>query len=177
MNTGRLLLLPDDPEAPERERRLAALGLGAAPVPALDAHAARLAAGAGAPFAGVNFVHTDHQYLAGLHPRGVPAAARRLPRAHGFCPYVVVRRKALVLDDVRDYPRFSPNEAVDLSGVHAYLGAPLTDHDGFVLGTLWAAAREPRDWGREALALVKTLAAELAPLVREGGAERRGGGA
>ncbi|MFD6153426.1 GAF domain-containing protein [Streptomyces sp. NPDC060243] len=166
MNTGRLLLLPDDPEAPERERRLAARGLGAAPVPALDAHAARLAAGAGASFAGVNFVHTDHQYLAGLHPRGVPAAARRVARAHGFSPYVVVRRKALVLDDVRDYPRFSPNEAVDFSGIRAYLGAPLTDHDGFVLGTLWAAAREPRDWGREALALVKTLAAEVAPLVR-----------
>ncbi|MGQ4418017.1 GAF domain-containing protein, partial [Streptomyces sp. SAS_269] len=140
--------------------------------PALDAFADHLARLTGAPYAMVNFVGEDRQFFAGLR---VPVAApvvredgsrpevgRVLPRDHGFCPHVVVRRKALVLEDVRDYPRFAGNPVVDEYGIRSYLGAPLIDSSGMALGTVCAADVAPRAWGRTGLETIKSLAAELA---------------
>ncbi|MET7290161.1 GAF domain-containing protein [Streptomyces sp. NPDC005573] len=167
-----LLLTPEDREAPARISRLRRLGLGERPEPALDAFADRLAGLTGAPYAMVNFVGQDHQFFAGLSvPATAPVAredgsraeiGRVLPRGHGFCPHVVVRRKALVLEDVRDYPRFAGNPVVDAYGIRSYLGAPLADGSGMVLGTVCAADMEPRAWGRSGLETIKALAAELA---------------
>ncbi|MEV0844593.1 GAF domain-containing protein [Streptomyces sp. NPDC049954] len=162
MTFGRLLLTPEDAQAPARLERLRALGLGERPEPALDAVAQRLADRLDVPYAAVNFVTPVHQFLAGRHPCAQPSTVRRtLPRDHGYCPYVVVRRKALVLEDVRQFPRFATNPVVYQWGVLAYLGAPLMDGDGLALGTVCAATREPRAWGGEGLDVVKTLAAEL----------------
>jgi GAF domain-containing protein len=74
---------------------------------------------------------------------------------------VVVRRKALVLEDVRDYPRFAGNAVVDEFGILSYLGAPLIDSTGTVLGTVSAADVRPRTWGRAGLETVKSSAADL----------------
>ncbi|MGW0582160.1 GAF domain-containing protein, partial [Streptomyces sp. NPDC002920] len=68
---GRLLLTPEDREAPARTRRLRRLGLGERPEPALDAFADRLAELTGAPYAMVNFPDGQRQFFAGLHtPEG-----------------------------------------------------------------------------------------------------------
>ncbi|MGW3646865.1 GAF domain-containing protein [Streptomyces sp. NPDC000878] len=173
---GRLLLTPEDKDAPARIRRLRGLGLGERPEPALDAFADRLAELVGAPYAMVNFIGEERQFFAGLHVPGdtgtsggtgadsgdvKPRVGRRLPRDHGFCPHVVVRRKALVLEDVRDYPRFAGNPVVDEFGIHSYLGAPLIDTTGMALGTVCAADLEPRPWGRAGLETIKAMAAEL----------------
>ncbi|MFD0268263.1 GAF domain-containing protein [Streptomyces sp. NPDC127106] len=169
-STGHLLLTPVDREAPARAVRLRELGLGQRPDSALDAFARRIAEVLQAPYAGVNFVGEERQFFAGLHhapdaqPSGYPA--RVLPRDHGYCPHVVVRRRALVLEDVRDFARFAGNAVVDESGVRSYAGAPLTDRQGMVLGTVCAVDVEPRRWGTEGLATVKSLAAELADLLR-----------
>ncbi|MCS0599818.1 GAF domain-containing protein [Streptomyces sp. LP11] len=173
-----LLLTPEDKEAPARAERLRRLGLADRPDPALDVVARHLAGHTGAPYAMVDFVGEDRQFFAGLC---VPPVApfvredgsaarlgRTLPRDHGFCPHVVVRRKALVLEDVRDYPRFAGNPVVDEYGIHAYLGAPLTDSSGMVLGTVCAMDTEPRVWGRAALETVKALAAELVGRLERG---------
>ncbi|MEU2286579.1 GAF domain-containing protein [Streptomyces sp. NPDC013178] len=167
---GRLLLTPEDKEAPARMRRLRRLGLGERPDPALDAFADRLAELAGAPYAMVNFIDEEQQLLAGLHTPdggraargGKPELSRRLPRDHGYCPYVVVRRKALVLEDVRDYPRFAGNPVVDEYGIRSYLGAPLIDTTGTVLGTVSVADLAPRPWGKAGLETIKATAADLA---------------
>ncbi|MEV6832921.1 GAF domain-containing protein [Streptomyces sp. NPDC051133] len=166
-----LLLTPEDKEAPARVHRLRRLGLADRPEPALDAFAGRLARLSGVPYAMVNFVGEDHQFFAGL---SAPALApfvredgtaavlgRTLPRDHGFCPHVVVRRKALVLEDVRDYPRFAGNPVVDEYGIHSYLGAPLIDSSGMALGTVCAADTAPRAWGKAGLDTIKALAADL----------------
>ncbi|MCZ0985649.1 GAF domain-containing protein [Streptomyces diastatochromogenes] len=166
-----LLLTPEDREAPARISRLRRLGLGERPEPGLDAFACHLAQLTGAPYAMVNFIGADHQFFAGLR---IPVAApvvredgsrpevgRVLPRDHGFCPHVVVRRKALVLEDVRDYPRFAGNPVVDEYGIRSYLGAPLIDSSGMALGTVCASDVAPRAWGRSGLETIKALAAEL----------------
>ncbi|MFB8777654.1 GAF domain-containing protein [Streptomyces broussonetiae] len=169
--TGRLLLTPDDKEAPARARRLRHLGLGQRPDPALDAFAARLAGRVEAPYAMVNFLDERGQFFAGLHTPLTgplvrddgtrPLIGRFLPRDHGFCPHVVVRHKALVLEDVRDYPRFAGNPVVDEFGIRSYLGAPLIDTTGMVLGTVCAADIRPRPWGRTGLDTIKSTAADL----------------
>ena len=176
---GRLLLTTEDNDAPARTRRLRGLGLGERPEPALDAFADRLAELVGAPYAMVNFIGEERQFFAGLHVPGdadtlaggdagadseevKPRVGRRLPRDHGFCPHVVVRRKALVLEDVRDYPRFAGNPVVDEFGIHSYLGAPLIDTAGMALGTVCVADFGPRPWGRAGLETIKAMAAELA---------------
>ncbi|MEU5536079.1 GAF domain-containing protein [Streptomyces sp. NPDC020362] len=167
-----LLLTPEDKEAPARISRLRRLGLGERPEPALDAFADHLARLTGAPYAMVNFIGEDHQFFAGLRTPVTapvvredgsrPEVGRVLPRDHGFCPHVVVRRKALVLEDVRDYPRFAGNPVVDEYGIRSYLGAPLIDSSGMVLGTVCASDIAPRAWGRSGLETIKALAAELA---------------
>ncbi|MEV2218045.1 GAF domain-containing protein [Streptomyces sp. NPDC050997] len=169
---GRLLLTPEDEEAPARARRLSRLGLGEHPDPALDAYADHLAELTGAPYAMVNFIDENRQFFAGLHlpevaPRVVkadgstPVLGRQLARDHGFCPHVVVRRKALVLEDVCDYPRFAGNAVVDEFGIRSYLGAPLIDSTQMVLGTVCVVDVEPRPWGRAGLEAIKASAAEL----------------
>lgn len=168
---GRLLLTPEDKEAPARSARLHGLGLGERPEPALDAFADRLAELTGAPYAMVNFIDENRQFFAGLHAPDVrpvaqpdetkPQLGRHLERDHGFCPHVVVRRKALVLEDVCDYPRFAGNPVVDEFGIRSYLGAPLIDSTGMVLGTVCVVDVEPRPWGRPGLETIKSAAAEL----------------
>ncbi|MEU6372908.1 GAF domain-containing protein [Streptomyces sp. NPDC046909] len=168
---GRLLLTPEDKEAPARVRRLHGLGLGEHPEPALDTFADRLAELTEAPYAMVNFIGEDRQFFAGLHTPAVrpvvpadeakPELGRQLGRDHGFCPHVVVRRKALVLEDVRDYPRFAGNPVVDEFGIRSYLGAPLIDSTGMVLGTVCVADIEPRPWGKAGLETIKSAAADL----------------
>ncbi|EPH40283.1 GAF domain-containing protein [Streptomyces aurantiacus] len=173
--TGRLLLTPVDKEAPARVRRLRELGLGERCEPGLDAFADRLARVMDAPYAMVNFIDEERQFFAGLHaPTPVdedaepPAGAlgRHMARERGYCPHVVVRGKALVLEDVSDYPRFAGNPVVDEMGIRSYLGAPLTDRAGFVLGTVCVADVRPRPWGRAGLDTIKAMAAELAEHVR-----------
>ena len=172
------LLTPSDPDAPWRAARLRELGLGQGPDRELDEFARELAMAAqqlsGAetpPFAMVNFV-TDRQCLGGLYnppsndPAGAVELGREVPLDHGYCPHVVVRRKALVLDDVCDYPRFAGNPVVDKLGIRTYVGAPLIDRTGAALGTICVVDSEPRPWGHPGLDFIKERAAELMQRIR-----------
>jgi GAF domain-containing protein len=160
-HTSRLLLTPDDPDARLRVQRLAELGIGPEPDPAFDEAARELAAATGAPYALVTLIDEHRQFFAGQHAPPGETCSRTFTRDHGFCPHVVVRRRALVLEDVRDFPRFAANPAVDESGIRAYLGAPLMDPSGIALGTICAADRTPRQWGRRGLRIVKAAANRL----------------
>ncbi|GAA1791360.1 GAF domain-containing protein [Planosporangium flavigriseum] len=179
---SRQSLTPVDREAPHRVQRLRELGIGETPDPEFDEFAHKLAQITGAPYAMVNFISENRQYFAGLHtpPAGAnpeTAAAgqpgRVMSRDHGYCPHVVVRRKALVLDDVCDYPRFAGNPVVDEIGIRSYLGAPLIDHTGTTLGTICVVDTEPRPWGRTGLKTIKALAAELTERIHQREGQRR----
>ncbi|MFC9946465.1 GAF domain-containing protein [Streptomyces pratensis] len=173
--TSRPLLTPVDQDGSRRSARLRKLGLGEradASFVSFDAFADRVAEVTGTPFSIVNFIDGNRQFFAGLHtPAGADgdlgAAAsagrsgRYLARDHGYCPHVLVRRKALVLEDVCDFPRFAGNPVVDDIGIRSYLGAPLIDRTGVALGTVCAVDTVPRPWGRAGLETIKLLAREI----------------
>lgn len=175
-------LLPPDHDAPKRSARLRELGLGQTRESEFDAFAHEVALEAqelaglpATPVAFVNLVGED-QFVCGVYTP--PAAAElvdgvletRIPLNAGYCPHVVIRRKALILDDVLDYPRFAGNPIVDRLMVRSYAGAPLTDRTGTVLGTVCVVDSEPRPWGKAGLDLMKRRAADLADRIqrREG---------
>ncbi|MCT2591686.1 GAF domain-containing protein [Streptomyces sp. N2-109] len=183
--TAHLLLTPEDADAPERVLRLRELGIGEVPVPEFDDFARKLAGITGAPYAMVNFIDENRQYFGGLYapaadhavglgpaPAQTAGVGRVMARDHGYCPHVVVRRKALVLEDVCDYPRFAGNPVVDEIGIRSYLGAPLIDRTGMALGTVCVVDQEPRPWGRQGLETIKTMAADLVDQIHRRERER-----
>jgi len=177
----RLLDGPPLDGAEHRVARQRELGLSNVPDARFDELARKIVESTGALAAMVNFVGDQRQYFAGLAVNadsapGDPALlgdpGREMDLEHGFCPHVVTRRKALVLDDVYSYPRFSGNPVVDELGVRSYLGAPIIDDDGTVLGTVCAVDPSPRSgaeyngWGQRSLDVIKSVASEVIAEIR-----------
>ncbi|NYI03487.1 GAF domain-containing protein [Allostreptomyces psammosilenae] len=178
------------PGGSDRTARLTQLGLNDSDSDQAFERFAELAARlTGAPIAMVNFVNDERQMFrglclynpsasdeaAGVAPQGgggggqvVPyqLSRRDMPLTHGFCPHVVALRSPLALNDVLAYPRFSGNPVVNELGVRSYLGTPLIDDTGTVLGTLCVLDHSPRDWGRERLKGLGLLAEALLSEVR-----------
>ncbi len=172
--TIHTLMTPVDHEAPHRVRRLNELGIGEQPDPEFDEFAQKLAQMTGAPYAMVNFISEERQYFAGLYAiEGGGDPGRVMAKTHGWCPHVVVRRLALVLDDVCAYPRFAGNPVIDEIGVRAYLGAPLIDRTDTTLGTICVGDTQQHQWGREGLQTIKAMAADLVDRINRREAQRR----
>ncbi|MFF0287087.1 GAF domain-containing protein [Streptomyces sp. NPDC005262] len=176
--TGRPLLTPVDRDSSVRTRRLRMLGLGErvdTSFRSVDAFADQVAEVTAVPYSMVNFTDGNRQFFAGLHtPAGTRTGSdlaataagsdrggRYMALDHGYCPHVVARRKALVLEDVCDYPRFAGNPVVDEIGIRSYPGAPLIDRTGIALGAVCAVDTVPRPWGRVGLDTINSLAQEL----------------
>ncbi len=169
----------------QRTRRLRSLGLNdPSPDEAFDRFAQLAVSITNAPIAMVNFINDERQMFRGLYippstsedpddgrtwaERGIPfdLPTREMPLSHGFCPHVVAHRAPLALDDVFAYPRFAGNPVVNELGVRAYLGVPLVDDDGTVIGTVCVLDREPRSWGRQRLHAMQRLAEALLSEIR-----------
>jgi GAF domain-containing protein len=157
-------------DADAREAVLDRLGLGTGPDEMFDAFARRFAEKAAnlikadeTSIALVNFV-TDKQHFSGRYVSPTHPAAtvipRNMPDDYGYCPHVIARGKALILDDVCDYPRFAGNIVVDAVGIRTYIGAPLIN-DGTTFGTICIIDREPKPWGPPALEFIKNEASDL----------------
>ena len=167
-------LTPDQfrQEGEQRRRRLQVLGLNAPEPEETFDRIARIAASlTQAPLAMVNFMTDERQMFRGMYvPKDggggeiafdLSKLAREAPADYGFCPHVVAQGSQLALDDVFDYPRFKGNPLVNDIGVRAYLGTPLRDHTGMILGTVCVADTEPRKWGRERMESMQQLTETL----------------
>jgi GAF domain-containing protein len=166
---------------PARAEALRRLQLAAVADETFDEVARRIADSTGSLAAMVNLVGEERMFFAGVAMRSDLAPGdpllladpgREMALDHGFCPHVVARRKALVLDDVCAYPRFAGNPVVDELGVRSYLGAPLIDDDGTVIGTVCAVDPTPRTgpeddgWGTRSLETIKKAAEEVVAEIR-----------
>jgi GAF domain-containing protein len=155
--------------AEERTHRLQVLGLNNHNVDAeatFDQVAHIAAALTQSPVALVNFISSERSMYRGMYlpppsddrkdsksSEGVvfdlSSLSREAPPDLGFCPHVVAQGAQLALDDVFDYPRFKGNPVVNALGVRSYLGVPLRDHTGVVLGTLCVLDTKPRKWDQQ----------------------------
>ncbi|MDT0306382.1 PAS domain-containing protein [Streptomyces sp. DSM 44917] len=99
----------------------------------------------------------------GPDPDAVPDLAREAPLDYGFCFRVVMGRAPFLLDDIAAHPdpEVTGNPMVRELGVRAYLGTPLPDHTGLVLGTVCVADLRPRRWGRQHQESLRELAGTL----------------
>ncbi|WP_139220462.1 sensor domain-containing diguanylate cyclase [Trujillonella endophytica] len=100
----------------------------------LDAVVAYMARALDAPIAVINLVGPDLQCFPAEIGVGLPFT--EVPDELSFCAYVVATGKPLEVRDALAHPVFAANPAVAAGAVRAYLGVPLVDEDGFVLGSL-----------------------------------------
>jgi hypothetical protein len=175
-NTPALRLgLPAPSDAAARVARQRELGMAATADSVFDQVARRAAEATGASAAMVNMVGEDGQYAVGMYGRE-PASGeatflgdpgRYGTMDYGFCVHVVGRKAALTLDDVFDFSRFRGNPIVDEIGVRSYIGVPLIDDDGTVIGTVCAIDPVPRSeadgtsWGNQGLQVLKAARDEV----------------
>src|SRR3954451_20327079 len=82
---------------------------------------------------------------------GVGAAYSHVPDELSFCAYVVGMGATLEVPDAADHPVFRENPAVQAGAIRAYLGVPLIDEDGFILGSLGVFDDEPRTFSGDEL--------------------------
>jgi two-component sensor histidine kinase len=133
-------------------------GLDTPPLDALD-RVARLARFVfNAPVVLLTLVDDRRQWF--LSQQGVPdpwAVHRETPLSYSICQYVVARRRPLVIEDAREMPLIASNLAVQDLGVVAYLGVPLEDPEGHVLGALCIIDRDPRQWDAKSVELLQDL--------------------
>jgi diguanylate cyclase (GGDEF)-like protein len=120
---------------PDRLTALASYRLGGHVGDAdLDAVVAYMARALDAPIAVINLVGPDLQCFPAEIGVGVPFSA--VPDELSFCAYVVAMREPLEVSDALAHPVFAENPAVAAGAIRSYLGVPLIDEDGFVLGSL-----------------------------------------
>lgn len=114
----------------------------------------------GVPVSLVSIVTPERQFFKSQVGLAEPWAARReTPLSHSFCQHVVQTSSPLRIDDAVSHPLVRENLAIPDLGVRAYLGVPLLDPDGHVLGSLCAIDGEPHAWTEEDLSVLGDIAA------------------
>ncbi len=114
------------------------------------------------PIALVSIVESDRQWFKSRYGIDFPES----PRDASFCAHVVASEKPLVVSDALTDPRFSDNPLVlGEPRMRFYAGIPLKTHDGFVIGTLCAIDRQPRQLTPRQLELLAMLAGQVVDLL------------
>ncbi|MGI4894020.1 MAG: GAF domain-containing SpoIIE family protein phosphatase, partial [Janthinobacterium lividum] len=134
--------------------------LPATPDPAFDRFARLASAQLDVPMSLVTLVSRQGQVFPGA--LGLPEPyqkARQAPLTHTVCQHVVLTRRTLLLEDIRVLPWLADSLATPELGVVAYAGAPLTDADGDVVGSLCAIDGQPRTWTPTERDVLQDLAA------------------
>ena len=91
------------------------------------------------------------------------------PRAYAFCDYAIQRpNTSFEVTDALTDPRFAANPLVTGEpNIRFYAGFPLTDPDGFALGTLCVIDRKPGKLTENQLKALQLLAEEVMSLILE----------
>ncbi|BAR98186.1 histidine kinase/response regulator hybrid protein [Blastochloris viridis] len=114
----------------------------------------------GVPIALFSLVDDHRQFFKSAFGLAEPWASRRgTPLSHAFCQHVVARDAPFSVEDVDTHEVVAANPAMRELGIAAYLGVPVRDRDGQVLGALCAVDIEPHPWSDEAVAVLADFAA------------------
>ena len=92
----------------------------------------------------------------------VGVQVRETPREISFCSQAIEQENLFIIRDALEDPRFRDNPLVTGEPhIRFYAGAPLVNEDGYALGTLCVADRQPRELDEDqkvALASLSRLA-------------------
>ncbi len=118
---------------------------------------------------------TDEQVVAGGVGLGAIAVVQGpTPRAHSLCTVTAGGAGPLVVPDTRVDPRVAGLPPVQAGAVGSYLGVPLADAEGLVVGAFCVYDREPRAWSDDEVRMLEELAsATTAELERAATATER----
>jgi len=107
-----------------------------------------------APIAMLSLVDDHRQWFKSK----VGVEIRETPRDQSFCAHAIRQRDLFIVPDTRNDARFRENPMV-LGEPHIrfYAGAPLINEDGFALGTLCVADRQPRELDEAQKEALKSL--------------------
>lgn len=84
---------------------------------------------------------------------------RETPLSYSFCQHVVGTGLPLIISDARQDARVKDNPAISDLGIVAYVGVPLRNTGGHVLGALCALDGEVRRWTPDQVAMLSDLGA------------------
>ncbi|MBK1832977.1 GAF domain-containing sensor histidine kinase [Roseibacillus ishigakijimensis] len=112
------------------------------------------------PVSLVTIVESERQFFIGAYGLVTPyCETRETPLSHSFCRRVVASRNPVVVTNAREDKRFCDNPAIEDLGVVAYLGFPLMDGEGQVLGAFCLIDTVPRHWSDDEVMLARDFAA------------------
>lgn len=135
--------------------------------PVLDALVELAASVAGAPCAQLALV-TDRQVVVAVGGR-LPSRVGDTAALEGsLCAVTVLSGDVLVAADTRRHPWLCDLAPVVSGDVGAYLGAPLADRDGRLVGAVCAYDTEPREWSSRDVTLLCQVADVVAVHLRRG---------
>ncbi|MGY1652310.1 SpoIIE family protein phosphatase [Geodermatophilus sp. SYSU D01119] len=125
---------------------------------ALDRLAELAARLLGAPIAQISLLDDVEVVIAGA---GLPpgTVGREAPLDATACAVPAAEGAPVVVPDVHAEPRATDLPQVRAGIVGSYLGAPMVDSDGFVVGVVCVAAPTPRPWSDTDVATVREIAA------------------
>ena len=115
----------------------------------------------------VTLLTEDIQYLkstVGLDASVCPT--RQTPASESLCQRVVTGGQPVCISDVREVPGLDARAFACDWELIAYLGTPLRTEDGFVLGSLCAIQKSPREWSGEDVELMRAISDALMAEIR-----------
>jgi PAS domain S-box-containing protein len=112
------------------------------------------------PIALFSLVDDHRQFFKSAVGLKEPWASRRgTPLSHAFCRHVVARNAPFSVENADTNEVVAANPALRELGIAAYLGVPVRNQDGHVLGALCAVDVVPHAWSAEALTVLEDFAA------------------
>jgi GAF domain-containing protein len=158
-----------DPVRIDDARRLAPREVSTLGLERLSEFAAGLL---GTPSSQVSLL-TEEQVIVAGFGLGADAVGTHSPLAESLCTVTAAAGGPLLVSDAGADDRVRDLPPVTSGQVGAYLGAPLTDRNGEIIGTLCVFGPEPREWSEPDVTTLRRLAEavvtelELTALVRE----------
>ncbi|MBU9847739.1 EAL domain-containing protein [Rahnella ecdela] len=93
-------------------------------------------------------------------------ALKYTARDIAFCDYTIRSSSVMVVNDATLDPRFNENPLVTAEeGMRFYAGAPLITRDGFAVGSLCLADKNPRDFSVQEIDMLSDLAAIVIDII------------